>query len=326
MDFVRLGSSNLKVSRLCLGAMGTGDASWRSWVLDSNASRPIVKRALDLGINFFDTCDYYSAGASETILGEILLSDVPRDSVVIATKGGNPMQRHPNGRGYSRKHIVEAVDASLRRLKTDYIDLYQTHIWDRDTNLEELVEVFADLVRAGKVLYVGATTMPAWAFATALGIAARKGRPGFVSMQCEYNPSHRECERELLELCRHAGVAVIPFSPMARGFLSADRRRPENWSSRTESDDYTRKHYHRPADFAVFEAVSCVARRHATSSSRVAVAWTVQRAGITAPIFGATQVDHVDDAVEALSLRLSDDDLAMIAAAYETRPLGGDGH
>jgi aryl-alcohol dehydrogenase-like predicted oxidoreductase len=325
MDYVRFGSSNLKVSRLCLGAMGMGSKSWRSWVLDKEKSAPIVRRALDKGINFFDTCDFYSAGESERVLGELLLKQVPRDSVVVATKAGNPMQPHCNGRGYSRKHLLEAVDASLKRLGTDYIDLFQTHIWDPSTNLEELVDAFGEIVRSGKALYVGATTMPAWSFATALGIAASKGLPGFISMQCEYNPAHRECEREMLDLCRYAGLAVIPFSPMARGFLSADRRLIGNETERTRTDDYTRKHYYRTGDFAVTEAIHAVAARHGTSASKVALAWTLARPGITSPIFGPTKIEHVDQAVEALELKLETADIADIDAAYLPRSPGG-GH
>lgn len=326
MEYTRLGASNLKVSKLSLGAMGFGDKSWREWVLDRAAAKPVIERALDLGINLFDTCDFYSLGESERMLGELLLKAVPRDSVVIATKVGNPMHPHANGRGYSRKHIFEAVDASLKRLGTDYIDLYQTHIWDSDTNIEELVEAFADLVRAGKVLYVGATTMPAWSFCAALHIAACKGLPGFVSMQCEYNPCHREAEREMLPLCRAQDIAVIPFSPMARGFLSADRRKAENETPRTASDDYTRKLYYRPADHRVFEAVDAAARRHGVSPSQIALAWTASRPGITAPIFGATDRKHIDEAVDALSIELTPEDVQAIEAAYEARPIRGSGH
>jgi 1-deoxyxylulose-5-phosphate synthase len=326
MDYVRFGNSNLKVSRLCLGAMGMGDRAWRSWVLDRDQARPIVRRALDQGINFFDTCDYYSAGESERILGEVLLKEVRRDSVVIATKAGNPMQSHCNGRGYSRKHVFEAIDASLGRLGTDYVDLFQTHIWDASTNIDELVDAFADVVRAGKALYVGATTMPAWSFATALCTAGTQRLPQFISMQCEYNPCHRECERELIGLSRHAGVAVIPFSPIARGFLSSDRRLSTNISERTRSDDYTTKQYYRPGDFAVLDAVETVARGHGATASEVALAWTAGRPGVTSPIFGATQPEHVDDAVTALSLALTRDDIAAIDAAYVPRPIQGSGH
>lgn len=326
MRYVKFGRSNLKVSQLCLGAMGFGSSEWRRWVLDARAADKIVGRALDLGINFFDTCDFYSAGESERILGEVLLRRVPRDSVVVATKAGNPMAPHCNGRGFSRKHLFDAVDASLRRLGTDHVDLFQTHIWDPATDLDELVDAFADIVRSGKALYVGAATMPAWSMALALSKAAVKHLPRFVSMQCEYNPAHRECERELLPLCRHEGLAVIPFSPMARGFLAADRRDPANTTVRTQSDDYTTKHYHRPADFTVFEAVATVAERHGRTPAQISLAWTLAQPGITSPIFGATSEEHVDAAVAALGIELAPDDLALIAGAYAPRPLTGGGH
>jgi aryl-alcohol dehydrogenase-like predicted oxidoreductase len=326
MNYVRLGNRNLKVSCLCLGTMGMGSKSWRSWVLDKDESAPIIHRALDKGINFFDTCDFYSTGESERILGEALLKQVPRDSIVLATKAGNPMQPHCNGRGYSRKHLREAVDASLKRLGTDYIDLFQTHIWDPATDLEELVDAFGEIVRSGKALYVGATTMPAWSFATAIGIATAKGLASFVSMQCEYNPTHRECEREMLDFCRHAGLAVIPFSPMGRGFLSADRRLPDNETERTRTDDYTRKHYYRLGDFAVLDAVRAVGAHHGISASQVALAWTLARPGVTSPIIGPTKIRHIDEAVDALNLKLDAADVATINAAYIPRPLDASGH
>lgn len=326
MQYVNFGGTNLKVSRLCLGAMGFGAPAWRKWVLDAKASDRIVARSLELGINFFDTCDFYSAGESERILGEVLLRRVPRDSVVVATKAGNPMAPHCNGRGFSRKHLFNAIDASLKRLGTDYVDLFQTHIWDPATNLGELVEAFGDIVRSGKALYVGAATMPAWSMALALSKSAAARLPRFASMQCEYNPAHRECERELLPLCWDQRLAVIPFSPIARGFLAADRRDGANATLRTESDDYTLKYYHRPSDFAVFDAVAEVASRIHASPAQVSLAWTSSRPGITSPIFGATKVEHVDEAVQALDISLSPEDIALISRAYEARPLSGGGH
>lgn len=326
MQYVNFGDTNLKVSRLCLGAMGFGVSTWRKWVLDAKASDRIVARSLELGINFFDTCDFYSAGESERILGEVLLGRVPRDSVVVATKAGNPMAPHCNGRGFSRKHLFNAIDASLKRLGTDYVDLFQTHIWDPTTNLDELVDAFGDIVRSGKALYVGAATMPAWSMALALSKSAVARLPRFASMQCEYNPAHRECERELLPLCRDQRLAVIPFSPIARGFLAADRRDGANATLRTESDDYTLKYYHRTSDFAVFDAVTEVASRIHASPAQVSLAWTLSRSGITSPIFGATRVEHVDEAVQALDISLAPEDIALISGAYEVRPLSGGGH
>lgn len=326
MEYVTLGNSNLKVSRLALGTMGFGTKTWREWVLDRDAAQPVIRRALDHGINFFDTCDFYSNGESERILADLLIKQVPRDSVVVATKVGNPMQDHANGRGYSRKHIFQAVDASLRRLNTDYIDLYQTHIWQTGTVLEELVDAFSDLVRSGKVLYVGATTMPAWTFSSLRHLARSKGGANFLSMQCEYNPAHREAERELLPLCSAEEVGVIPFSPIARGFLSADRRSPANRTARTVSDTYTHKHYYREGDHVVFESILAVADEIRCSPSQVSLAWTISRPAITAPIFGATAPEHVDEAVEALSINLESSQIARIGAAYVPRSIDASGH
>lgn len=326
MEFTRLGHSNLKVSRLCLGAMGFGAKSWREWVLDEAASEPIINRALDLGINFFDTCDFYSAGESERILGQLLVAKHPRDSFVLATKAGNPMSPHPNGRGYSRKHLFRAIDDSLQRLGTDHVDLFQTHIWDHDCDLDELVDAMGAIVQSGKARYVGVTTMPAWTLALCRARADARHSAKFISMQCEYNPAHRECERELVALCRHEGMALIPFSPMARGFLSADRQDGANATARTRSDDYTTKLYCRPGDVAVKAALSKIATALECSPSQVAMAWTLSRPGMTAPIFGATCVEHVEEAVAALDVELSAQDIASIDAEYVARGFTAAGH
>jgi aryl-alcohol dehydrogenase-like predicted oxidoreductase len=326
MQYVRFGGSSLKVSRISLGAMGFGDASWRKWVLDESGSREIMRLAVEAGINLIDTCDFYSSGASERIIGNALWEYTPRDQIVLATKLGNPMGKHPNARGYSRKHIFDAVEQSLRRLNTDYIDLLQTHIWHAETDLEELVDAFGDLVRSGKVRYVGATTMPAWAFVQCVNLARAKGVAPFVSMQCEYNVCHREAERELIPYCRASNLAVIPFSPMARGFLSADRRDAAASTARHESDDYTLKHYHRPADYAAFECVADIARRMDVSPSQVALAWVLRQPGITSPIFGGTQPDHIRQAVKALDLELQDSDNEALLRAYGLRPISTSGH
>ena len=326
MDYVKLGRSNLKVSRLCLGAMGFGSPLWRSWVLGEAESAPILERALEHGINFFDTCDFYSAGESERILGQILVKKQPRDSFVLATKAGNPMASHPNGRGFSRKHLFRAIDDSIGRLGTDHVDLFQTHIWDRETELDEMVDAMGDIVRSGKARYVGVTTMPAWTLALCRRIADARGMAKFLSMQCEYNPAHRECERELIPYCSHEGIALIPFSPMARGFLSADRRDPRNETERTRSDDYTGKFYYRDSDHAVQAVLEDVAARLGRSPSQIAVAWTLSRPGITSPILGATSVNHVDEAVAALDIALPEEDIARIDAAYAPRPISGSGH
>ena len=318
MDYVRLGRSNLKVSRIGLGAMGMGDTSWRSWVLEEDASRPIVAAAVEAGINLYDTCDFYSQGRSEEVLGKLLRETVPRDEVVIATKVGMPMGRGTNARGYSRKHILEACDGSLRRLGTDYIDLYQTHIWDPETDMEEMVEAFDHLVRAGKVRYVGATDMPAWQFAKAVYLARHRGLAGFVAMQNHYNLVWREDERELMPLCRAEGVGLIPYSPMARGFLCGpDRRTP-----RAGDDAYADTWYGRPEDREVAAAVAEVASRRDLSPGQVAVAWVASRPGVAAPIIGASHADHVAAAVAALDVTLEAAEAARLEDAYAPRPAG----
>lgn len=326
MEYVRFGSSSLRVSRIGLGAMGVGNPSWRKWVLDEDAARPILRTAIEAGINFIDTCDFYSAGASESVLGNALWDYATRDELVLATKLGNPMGANPNARGYSRKHIMSAVEASLKRLKTDYIDLLQTHIWEPDTNLEELVIAFDDLVTSGKVRYVGATTMPAWAFVQCVNLAKGLGRAPFISMQCEYNVCHREAERELVPFCQAYNIALIPFSPLARGFLCADQRNAVNSTVRQKSDDYTLKHYYRSGDFMAVECVARIAQNHNVEASEVALAWTLSQPGITSAIFGATKVAHIAGAIKALDLRLDDNEVKALSATYETRPLGSKTH
>ncbi|WP_284503525.1 aldo/keto reductase [Caballeronia sp. GAWG1-1] len=322
MEYVRFGRSSLRISRIGLGAMGIGSPSWRKWVLEENAARPILRTAVEAGINLIDTCDFYSSGASETVLGNALWDYASRDEIVLATKLGNPMAKHANARGYSRKHVVSAVDASLARLKTDYIDLLQTHIWQPDADLEELVVAFDDLITSGKVRYVGATTMPAWAFVQCVNLAKQMGRTPFASMQCEYNICHREAERELLPFCCEYDIAVVPYSPLARGFLCADRRDAANHTVRHESDDYTLKHYHRPSDFLAQQRVAQIAEKHGVEPAQIALAWALRQPGITTPIFGATKANHVTSAVAALNARLDDDDNQVLTDTYETRPLG----
>jgi aryl-alcohol dehydrogenase-like predicted oxidoreductase len=326
MEYVRFGRSSLRISRLSLGAMGFGNASWRKWVLGEDEARTVIRPALEAGINFIDTCDFYSSGASETVLGNTLWEYAARDEIVLATKLGNPMGTHANARGYSRKHVFNAVDQSLLRLKTDYIDLLQTHIWQPGTDLEELVVALDDLVRCGKVRYVGATTMPAWAFVQCVNIARNKGLASFASMQCEYNVCHREAERELIPFCRAYDIALIPFSPLARGFLCADRRESSSATLRHESDDYTLKHYHRPADYQAYECVARIAAKHGVEPSQVALAWALRQPGIASPIFGATRPEHVASAVAALQLKLDEGDNDALLATYETRPLGVKSH
>jgi 1-deoxyxylulose-5-phosphate synthase len=320
MQYVNLGRSNLKVSRLGFGAMGIGDKSWRSWVLNEEAAGPILKRALELGINFIDTCDYYSLGRSEEVVGRLLRSFARREEVVLATKVGNPMGRGPNARGFSRKHLNEAVNQSLRRLQTDYIDLYQTHIWDPSTHIEELVDALDALVRAGKVLYLGITDMPAWQLAKAYYYASYNARSRFISVQNHYNAIWREDERELIPFCRAEGLGVISYSPMARGYLTGLSARETSCpTERQRSDDYAHKIYGRPNDRIVAAAVEKVAAARGFAPAQVALAWVLSRPGMTAPIFGATRLEHVDDAAAALALSLDAEALRTISEAYAPR-------
>jgi len=320
MEYVRLGQAGLKVSRIGLGAMGFGDRSWRSWVLDLEQSREIFRRAIDAGVNFIDTCDYYSAGASEEIVGKLVGEVGSRTGMVIATKVGNPMGRDANARGYSRKHIIEAAEGSLRRLRTDYIDVYQTHIWDPATNLDEMVEAFDHLVRSGKVLYVGITDMPFWQFATAYFYAERHGLARFMSAQNHYNLLWRDDERELLPFCRAQGIGLIPYSPMARGFLCGRGRRQDAMrTERAKTDDYTYKLYGRPVDEVVVDRVAEIAAARGVSPAQIALAWVRQQPGVTAPIIGATQVGHVDEAVAALAIALSAEELTRLEEVYVPR-------
>ena len=320
MEYVRLGSAGLKVSRLGLGAMGFGDQSWRSWVLDLDQSRAVFRRAIDAGINFIDTCDYYSAGRSEEIVGTLAAEVGDRSALVIATKVGNPMGRDANARGYSRKHIIDAAERSLRRLRTDYIDIYQTHIWDPASNLEEMMEAFDHLVRSGKVLYTGITDMPFWQFATAYFHAERNGLAQFSSVQNHYNLLWREDERELLPFCRAQGIGLISYSPMARGFLCERARRVDpTRTERAKTDDYTYKLYGRPADEAIVDRVAELAKARALSPAQIALAWVLHQPGITAPVIGATRPEHVDAAVAALKIELGPEELRLLDELYLPR-------
>ncbi|HXK00830.1 MAG TPA: aldo/keto reductase [Verrucomicrobiae bacterium] len=324
MDYIRLGSTGLKVSRLCLGCMTYGSKKWREWVLEEDESRPFIRRALEAGINFFDTADIYSVGASEEILGRALRDFAPREQVVIATKVFNPMGDSPNQRGLSRKHIHEAIDASLRRLRTDYVDLYQIHRFDYETPVEETLCALDDVVRAGKALYIGASSMHAWQFAKMLYTSSRLGVARFVAMQNHYNLVYREEEREMLPLCREEGIGVIPWSPLARGFVMGNRR-PQDFgdTTRAKTDDYAKQLYYRPSDFAVVDRITEVARRRGASNAQVALAWVLQQPGITAPIIGASRMAHFDDAISALSVRLDDEELKALAEPYQPHPVLG---
>ena len=324
MNYTRLGSSGLMVSRLCLGTMTYGSPDWHPWTLDEAASRPFIKRALERGINFFDTADMYSRGASEEVLGRALKDFARRDQVVVATKVFHPMGEGPNDRGLSRKHILDAIDASLRRLGTDYVDLYQIHRFDYDTPIEETLEALNDIVRAGKVRYVGASSMYAWQFERMLATSDARGWARFVSMQNHYNLVYREEEREMMPLCRAEGIGVIPYSPLARGFLAGDRKKGGGGGTiRANSDKLAARFYFAETDFAIADRVGDVAKRRGVSRMQVALAWMLARPGVTAPIVGASRLAHLDEAVDALDVTLTAEDCASLEDGYQPHPVVG---
>jgi aryl-alcohol dehydrogenase-like predicted oxidoreductase len=316
MQYTNLGSTGLRVSRLCLGCMTYGSPKWREWVLDEEQSRPFFRRALDAGINFFDTADLYSLGASEEVTGRAL-AEVKRDQVVIATKVFNPMSDDPNDRGLSRKHIMHSIDASLKRLGTDYVDLYQIHRFDPGTPIEETLDALYAVVRAGKALYIGASSMWAWQFGRMLAASDRRGLARFVTMQNHFNLVYREEEREMMPLCRAEGIGLLPWSPLARGFLAGNRRVQDfGDTSRARTDSLAQQYYYQPSDFAVVEAVSRVAARRGVSNAQVALAWVLAQPGVTAPIIGASKLGQLDEAIAAIDLRLSGEEIAELGAPY----------
>ena len=324
MQVVNLGKSGLKVSRICLGAMTYGTPSWRPWVLEEAQARPILQRAVEMGINFFDTADMYSNGLSEEILGRALRDFSRREDVVIATKVYFPMGESPNQRGLSRVHIMRSVDASLRRLGTDYIDLYQTHRYDPDTPIEETLQAFNDLVRSGKVRYIGASSMYAWQFARCLYLADLHGWTRFISMQNHYNLVYREEEREMLPLCQVEGVGVIPWSPLARGFLAGNRQRTDYGdTTRARTDDYAQNMYYRESDFDVVGRVVHLAEQRGVSPAQVALAWLLHKPAVSVPIIGASKLPHLEQAVAALEISLSTEELLYLEEPYQPHPVLG---
>jgi aryl-alcohol dehydrogenase-like predicted oxidoreductase len=323
MDYVRLGNSGLKVSRLCLGAMTYGTPQWRPWVLDEAASVPFITRALEHGINFFDTADMYSRGVSEQVLGRAL-KDQTRDQLVIATKAFYSITDGPNTAGLSRKHLFDAIDGSLRRLGTDYVDLYQIHRFDHDTPIEETLEALHDIVKSGKARYIGASSMFAWQFMKMLAVSDAHGWTRFVSMQNHYNLVYREEEREMLPLCRKEGIGVIPWSPLARGFLAGNRRRQDRGETiRARTDDYAQELYYADSDFTIAERVVEIAARRGVKPTQIALAWLLGKPGVTAPIIGASKLPHLDDAVAALALRLEAEETVFLEAAYQPHAILG---
>jgi aryl-alcohol dehydrogenase-like predicted oxidoreductase len=324
MEYTNLGRTGLKVSRICLGCMSFGDPGWRDWVLPEETSRPIVERALELGVNFFDTADMYSRGVSEEVTGRALRDLARRDEVVIATKVFFPIGRGPNGGGLSRKHVLEAIDASLARLGTDYVDLYQIHRWDRDTPIDETLEALHDVVRSGKARYVGASSMFAWQLAKSLYLADLRGWTRFVSMQNHYNLVYREEEREMIPLCLEEGLGVIPWSPLARGLLTGNRTRGgETKTARAESDDYSHRMYRQDVDFDVVDRCVEVARERGSSPAQVGLAWLLGKPGVTAPIVGTTKLEHLEAAVSALEVELSAEEVERLEEPYVPHPVLG---
>jgi aryl-alcohol dehydrogenase (NADP+) len=323
MKYVKLGRTGLDVSRICLGCMSYGDASrgGHQWVLDEEASRPFIQKALEAGINFFDTANVYSVGSSEEFVGRALRDFANRDEVVIATKVHGQMRKGPNGAGLSRKAIFTEVDHSLRRLGSDYIDLYQIHRFDRRTPIEETLEALHDVVKSGKVRYIGASSMWAWQFTKALYLADANGWTRFVSMQDHYNLLNREEEREMLPLCADQGIGVIPWSPLARGRLTRDW---DEVTERSQSDAFGSKLYDTaPSDRVVVERVAEIAEERGVSRAQVSLAWMLSKPVVTAPIIGATKPHHLDDAVAAVDLELSEEEIKRLEEPYVPHPVAG---
>jgi aryl-alcohol dehydrogenase-like predicted oxidoreductase len=324
MEYVRLGSTGLKVSRICLGCMSYGQPGGRwVWALGEEDSRPFFKRALELGINFFDTADVYSSGMSEEITGRALRDFARRDEVVVATKVHGVMGPGPNDQGLSRKHILSSIDASLKRLGMDYVDLYQIHRWDYETPIEETLEALHDVVRMGKARYIGASSMYAWQFAKALYTSDLHGWTRFASMQPHYNLVYREEEREMLPLCQDQKIGVIPWSPLARGLLTGKRVKGGEETERARTDNFAKQLYTREDDFSVASRVGEVAKERGVPEAQIALAWMLTRPVITAPIIGATKPGHLEDAVAALEVKLSKDEIRRLEEVYQPHPVLG---
>jgi aryl-alcohol dehydrogenase-like predicted oxidoreductase len=324
MDYVNLGKSGLKVSRLCLGTMSYGTSGWRPWVLDEAESREIIAHALEKGINFFDTADFYSLGVSEEVVGRALRDFGKREELVIATKVFYPIKQHANAGGLSRKHIFEAVDDSLRRLSTDFIDLYQIHRFDPQTPIEETLEALHDLVKVGKVRYIGASSMYAWQFARMVNLQRYRGWVEFISMQNHYNLVYREEEREMNPFCRAEGIGLLPWSPLARGFLAGNRLRGRKDATLREAhDEYGHGLYYTEADYVIADTVTEIARHKGARPIQVALAWILQQSGVTAPIVSVTKWDQLDQLIEGLSVTLTPEEATQLEAPYQPHPILG---
>ena len=324
MKYVRLGKTGLRVSRICLGTMTYGSKQWRDWVLEEKEARPFFERALEAGINFFDTADAYSVGVSEEITGRALRELARRDQMIIATKVFMKLGDGPNDGGLSRKHVLDAIDASLRRLDTDYVDLYQIHRWHYNTPIEETMEVLHDVVKAGKARYIGASSMFAWQFAKAQQVAEQNGWTRFVSMQNHYNLIYREEEREMNPLCIDQGVGLIPWSPLARGFLAGNRVRESfGDTTRAKTDPMAQRMYYQDCDFDVVERVVELARKRGVSPAQIALAWLLQRPGVSAPILGASKLPQLDEAIGALDIELDEAECKSLEEPDRPHPILG---
>lgn len=328
MDYVNLGKTGLKVSRVCLGCMSYGTPKWRPWVLDETASRPFFERAVERGINFFDTADMYSLGVSEEVTGRALKALTRREQVVIATKAFYPIDNGPNDRGLSRKHLLDAIDGSLRRLGVDYVDLYQLHRWDYSTPIDETLRALDDIVRAGKARYIGASSMFVHQFARALWTSDKHDGARFVSMQNHYNLVYREEEREMIPFCLEEGIGVIPWSPLARGLLAGTRHRPDasgarGDTARAETDTFARELYYEESDFAVADRCVELAKRRGVAPAQIALAWLLHKPAVTAPIIGATKLEQLDQAVDALAVKLDEEEMRYLEELYKPHPVLG---
>jgi 1-deoxyxylulose-5-phosphate synthase len=325
MDYVRLGKTGLKVSRLALGCMTYGSSNWRPWILDEPAARPFYKRALELGINFFDTADMYSQGESERVLGRSMKEFGPsRDRLVIATKVFFPLGDDPNHKGLSRKHIMQAIDDSLQRLGMDYVDLYQIHRYDYETPIEETLEALHDVVKSGKARYIGASSMFAWQFAQMQYTADRLGLTRFVSMQNHFNIVYREEEREMIPFCIDQGIGLIPWSPLARGFVMGNRRKEDRGdTTRAKTDEYAQKLYYQDSDFTIVDHITEIAKQRGVSNAQIALAWVLAQPGITAPIIGASKMEQLEDLVKALDVKLAPEEIKALSDPYQPHAILG---
>jgi aryl-alcohol dehydrogenase (NADP+) len=325
MQYVNLGKSGLKVSRLCLGMMTYGSKKWREWILEEEEATPFVKRALEAGINFFDTADIYSFGASEEVLGNILQKlAVKRETVVVATKVFQAMSDDINDRGLSRKHIMDSIDRSLKRLKMNYVDLYQIHRWDYNTPIEETMSALHDVVKSGKARYIGASSMFAWQFSKAQHAADLNGGTRFISMQNHYNLVYREEEREMIPLCLDQGIGLIPWSPMARGFFAGNRARGGGGETvRAKTDSFSDQLYFRTEDFTVAERAQEIAKERGVTASQIALAWLLNKPHISAPIIGSSKMEHLDQAIATLDIKLSTEETKRLEQPYQPHPVLG---